>query len=137
MISQTGKLILYMCLYRNDYGSIKLSDKSLVTQNKYIKNLIRNNKTPQNILSDLTGINHFVINNWIKSEGNREYCSIKQISVAALRSFDFFRTINHDRVLPILYRWSRQNLRNQFDADEYSKIIELCASFSLLWRCSL
>ena len=134
LIAQTGNLILYMCLYRNDYGSIKLSDKDFKAQNEYIKQLIDNNKTSQSILYDLKNINNFAVDNWLKGEKQREYRTTKQISNMAIKSFDFLKDINHDKVLPILYRWSRHNLEDRFEADQYSKIIEICTGFSLLWR---
>ena len=136
IITQTGKLMLYLAIYRNDYQDKKLSDKKFKEQNTYIKHAL-NEKTALSMLADIHGLNDFVIQNWLpKNPENRNYCNTlsSKKAILAKKSFDFLIDINHDRVIPVIYKWSKSCLGTQFNAKEYQKIIELCVTFSCLWR---
>jgi len=136
LIVVTGKLLLYLAIHRDDYGKNKLSDKNFKEQNAYIKsNLTKDNFLE--VLKDIKSINHFVVENWLPTKStyrsHTQELSTKN-SIFALKGFDFLREIKHDRVIPVIYKWSKEHLKDQFDSSNYKKIIELCSAFSCLWR---
>ena len=143
---QKGKLLLYTAIHRNDYDKGKLSDKKFKDQNEYIKkilkqNFLKNNKEQENkaleVLENIEKLNHFIVSNWLpKSNIDRDYSkklTLKQDTLA-LKGFDFLIDIGHDRVIPVIYKYSKSFLNSKFDAQSYKKIIECCTSFSCLWR---
>ena len=137
IIAQTGKLLLYLAVHRDDYEKNKLSDKKFKDQNSYIKKTLTQNNVVK-ILEEIKGLSDFVVKNWlIKKKSDRAY--YRQLShkdsVFSLKGFDFLRDINHDRVLPVIYKWSEEFLdKKEFNLKSYQKIIELCTAFSCLWR---
>ncbi len=136
IITHTGKLLLYLAIHRDDYQKKILSDKKFKEQNTYINMVLKQNNALE-ILKDVRNINSFVVENWLpKKSSNRSYSehlSFKS-AVFALKGFDFLRDINHDRVIPVIYKYSKQFLNNKFSIKNYQKIIELCTAFSCLWR---
>ena len=137
IITQTGKLLLYMAVHRNDYEKKKLSDKKFKEQYSYIKKTLKTKAKAEEMLGDIKNLSQFVVKNWLPKEAsNRSY--VKHLSskdsVFALKGFDFLKDINHDRVIPVIYKWSKEFLGEEFNQRDYKKIIELCVSFSCLWR---
>lgn len=143
---QKGKLLLYLAIHRNDYDKGKLSDKKFKDQNEYIKKILRQDCSKEgniqeqialNILKDMEKLNQFVTLNWLPKK-NVERAYTKELKpkqdVLALKGFDFLININHDRVIPIIYKYSRSCLEGDFNLKNYKKIIEFCTSFSCLWR---
>ena len=143
---QKGKLLLYTAIHRNDYDKGKLSDKKFKDQNEYIKKILKqdflkNNELQEGrvleVLEDIENLNHFVVSNWLpKVNKERDYSKKLKSSqsILALKGFDFLIDIGHDRVIPIIYKYSKPFLNNKFDLQSYKKIIEFCTAFSCLWR---
>lgn len=127
----TEKLLLYLPIYRNDYGEHKPS-KQLKKQNEYIKKIINQDKISKlDIVKDITHINQFVLDNWANNKPkNLDEKFAKQ-------SFRFLQKINHDRVIPVLFRYSEECLGSQFCKKNYEKAVISCLSFSTLWRAAL
>ena len=136
IIVQTGKLLLYLAVHRGDYKKENLSDKKLKKQIAYIKNAL-NSDTTEEMLNDIRNINSFVVANWLpKKKSDRDYSKVLSYKKAVLapKGFDFLTDINHDRVIPVIYKWSKQFSGKHFNIKQYQKIIELCTAFSCLWR---
>ena len=137
MITQTGKLLLYLAVHRDDYKKNKLSDKKFKDQNAYIKDTVKHENALK-ILQDIKDLSDFVVKNWLpKTSSERTYFKhlSSKDSIFSLKGFDFLRDINHDRVVPVIYKWSEEYLGEQnFDLKNYQTIIELCVAFSCLWR---
>ena len=137
LIIQTGKLLLYISVHRNDYERIELSDKKFKAQYSYIKKTLKTKNKALEMLDDTKKLSRFVVKNWLPKEAsNRSYVDhlSSKNSIFALKGFDFLKDINHDRVIPVIYKWSREFLNKEFNQRDYKQIIELCVSFSCLWR---
>ena len=136
LITQSGKLLLYLAVHRDDYKKNKLSDKNFKDQNTYIKNTLKQDNALE-ILEDIKGLSDFVVQNWLpKKNVDRAYS--KHLSskdfIFTLKGFDFLKDINHDRVIPVIYKWSEQFLGKKFSLNSYQTIVKLCTAFSCLWR---
>ena len=146
---QKGKLLLYLQIHRNDYEDLKLSDKNFKDQNAYIEKILKVSKTISlgeaekhalSIVEDIEKLNNFVVGHWLPKKGEErdyyEHLKSKKDGVL-LRGFDFLIDIKHDRVIPVIFKYSQSFLGEGFDLESYKKIIGCCMSFSCLWRASL
>ena len=146
---QKGKLLLYLQIHRNDYEDLKLSDKNFKDQNAYIEKILKVSKTISlgeaekhalSIVEDIEKLNNFVVGHWLPKKGEErdyyEHLKSKKDGVL-LRGFDFLIDIKHDRVIPVIFKYSPSFKEEGFDLESYKKIIGCCMSFSCLWRASL
>lgn len=132
-ITHTNKLLLYLVIYRNDLEKIPGNFlRSFSEQNNYIEKLSKS-KNIMTVADQIRSLNKFVFNNWHEKENLRTYNTLN-LSPLAAHGFDFLKRISHDRPLAIIYKYSPDGLGNTFKKDHYSKIIELCVAFSILWR---
>ena len=125
ILKHTGKLMLFLGVYRNDYEKkSNLSDKELKKQKKYVDSIFKKNTGQQlkKVCKDFEDIYDFYFNNWLKN--NKKSTEIYEEEVGL--GFKFLTNIDHDRVLPILLMFKKEADRKQ--------AIKICAAFSVIWR---
>ena len=75
-------------------------------------------------INSMHSLHKFILDNW----ENKEHPSIgDQLDIESKIIFDFLRSINHDRVLPLLYLCSRASV-------DINNAVKMCAAFTCLWR---
>ena len=125
IISHTGKLLLYLPLYRGDFkeNGYVLSDKKFKDQRGYLKEILDKDSAPQ-IVKDIQIIDNFYSNYWLKTNSLSSLLRNKDEQIC----FRFLSELKHDRVLPILIRF------HESDKDSLGKCVKVCTAFSTLWR---
>ena len=133
IVSHTGKLLLYLPLYRGDFEkNQKLSDNKFKEQRLYLKNFFKEADQGQesklekasNLVTDIKRINDFYSNYW-ENMNSIESLKIDNCEKLCLY-FLSKKGLNHDRVLPILIRFH--------GTDSFSNCIKFCTAFSTIWR---
>ena len=118
-INHTGKLILFLSIYRDDNNKDVVSDKKVIDQKRYIQKICTDETTSEKICSDLESIYNFYINKWVKKEHpyNKEagFC------------FNLLIDLRHDRTLPVLLKFDEES-------NEIDDAIKTCTAFSVIWR---
>ena len=125
VISHTGKLLLYLPLYRGDFkeNGYTLSDKKFKDQRRYLKEILDKKSAPQ-LVEDIRVINDFYSEYWLKLDSHQSLLRNNDEQVC----FHFLSELQHDRVLPILLRFYKEN------KEALGKCVKLCTAFSSLWR---
>ena len=125
VVAHTGKLLLYLPLYRGDFreGAYTLSDKKFKDQRGYLTSVL-NDETAQSIVEDIEIINDFYSKYWLNP--NSFDTLLKQDDERVC--FQFLSELNHDRVLPILIRFYKNK------RESLGKCVKICTAFSSLWR---
>ena len=91
----------------------KLLDKMLTLTDDQIKKCIET----------MYSLHEFILNNW---ENKRNPFKDKDLAPEDQIMFNFLQSINHDRVLPVLYRFR--------DSMNLNDVIKACVAFTCLWR---
>ena len=125
IISHTGKLLLYLPLYRGDFkeDNYTLSDKKFKNQRGYLKGIL-NSETASQLVEDIKTVNEFYSKFWLDpdtvknllTKNNEQFC------------FQFLSESKHDRVLPIMIRFYKHN------KESLGECVKICTAFSSLWR---
>ena len=125
VISHTGKLLLYLPLYRGDFqeGEYSLSDKKFKDQRGYLKSVL-NDESARSIVKDIESIDNFYSKYWLRSNSIEELSKKHDEQVC----FQFLSELKHDRALPILIRFYEKN------RESLGECVKICAAFSSLWR---
>lgn len=127
VISHTGKLLLYLPLYRGDFkekeNGYTLSDKKFKDQRGYLKEVLNKKSAPQ-LVKDIQVINDFYSQYWLKLSSISTLLKNDDEQVC----FQFLSELKHDRVLPILTRFYIKN------KEALGKCVQMCTAFSSLWR---
>ena len=125
IVTHTGKLLLYLPLYRGDFkeGNYTLSDKKFKDQRGYLKNVLKE-ETAAQLVKDLETVNNFYSKYWLDPKSAQELFKKGDERVC----FQFLSELKHERVLPVLIRFYENN------KEELSKSAKSCAAFSSLWR---
>ena len=105
-------------------------DKKIARQNKNVAH-----QEFEQLKHHIHGLGDFVVQNWIV-KADKQYQQQLKSNKKSLIAFNFLKSINHDRVLPVFYRWSKQNLGPNFSLANYAQAVEACAAFSSLWRAA-
>ncbi len=117
----TDRLLLFLSMMHEELNTDKftsLRDKRVILDK--ISNEMED-KIPDYIDS-ICDIHNFIIeNNWEKANGK----SIFTTGEAAV-CFEFLKSIAHDRVIPILFKFAENRERDE--------VVKACAAFSCLWR---
>ena len=123
--NHTGQLLLYTPLYRGEFNEnkYKLSNKNFKDQIKYLEERLHKNKHKE-LVEDIINVNDFYSNLWLEPASFMKNHTDKYIPKLCLQ---FLSELNHDRVLPLLVRFKKndQNL---------IKCLKFCTAFSVLWR---
>lgn len=132
IVTHTGKLLLYLALYRGDFkeNSYTLSDKQFKNQRGYLKEILeKKDKTyTSQIVKDIKNINDFYSNNWLNLDLSKKNAKELKLEDDEQVCFIFLSELKHDRVLPIIIRFYYNN------REFMGKCIKLCTAFSSLWR---
>ncbi len=125
IIVHTGKLLLYLPLYRGDFkeGKYTLSDQKFKDQRGYLKSVLNNNSA-KSIVEDIEVIDKFYSDYWRNTDNLKNLLKKEDEQVC----FQFLSDPKHDRVLPILIRFYKNN------QESLGKCVKICAAFSSLWR---
>lgn len=125
IVTHTGKLLLYLALYRGDFNkdNYTLSDNKFKNQREYLKEVLNKESAPQ-LVEDIKNINDFYSKNWLKLDSLSELLKNNDERVC----FQFLSELKHDRVLPILIRFHKNN------AGSLGQCVKICTAFSSLWR---
>ena len=124
IIKHTGKLLLYLPLYRGDFKKDEsLSDNKFKNQISYLKRIL-NPSSAQSIVEDIEKIDSFYSDYWLKLDSEKKLLKKNDEQVC----FHFLSELNHDRVLPIILRFYQNN------RESLGKCIKMCVAFSSLWR---
>ena len=91
----------------------KLLDKILTLTDDQIKKCIE----------EMYSLHEFILNNW---ENKRDPFRDKDLHPEDQIMFNFLQSINHDRVLPILYHFR--------ETVNLGDVIKICVAFTCLWR---
>ena len=122
--THTGKLLLYLPLYRGDFKeSDTLSDNKFKNQRSYLKAVLDKNSAPQ-LVEDIKIINNFYSEYWLNRDSENNLLNQDDQKVC-LR---FLTETRHDRVLPILIQFYQNN------KTDLGKCVKMCTAFSSLWR---
>ena len=123
--THTGKLLLYLPLYRGDFKEIDytLSDKKFKDQRGYLKSVL-NKDSAKSIVEDIEIINRFYSDYWLNTDSLKNLLNENDEKVC----FQFLSELKHDRVLPIFIRFHENN-KNFF-----GQCVKMCTAFSSLWR---
>ena len=134
-IKHTGKLLLFLPLYRGDFNKERVSDKHFKIQMAYIGKILnlkknkssnkQNIEDAKNIVRDLEIIKNFYIKDWSSTEGDALKCLEKTDEKAC---FKFLVDLKHERVLPLFVRFFND------DKENFKTCVKMCAAFSSLWR---
>ena len=123
IISHTGKLLLYLPLYRGDFDKgDTLSDKEFKHQRVYLKKILDKNTAGQ-IVSDITDIDSFYSSHWLKKNCDN-FLKENEEKVC----FQFLCDLKHDRTLPLFVKFYKNDTTN------FGKCVKMCTAFSSLWR---
>lgn len=125
IISHTGKLLLYLPLYRGDFGEngYTLSDNKFKDQRGYLKEVLTEQSAPQ-LVKDIKNINDFYSKNWLNVDSPPSLLKNNDEQVC----FRFLSELKHDRVLPIIIRFYYNNKKS------LGECVKICTAFSSLWR---
>ena len=127
MISHTGKLLLYLPLYRGDFkekeNGYTLSDKKFKDQRGYLKEVLNKKSAPQ-LVEDIQVINDFYSQHWLKLDSLHTLFKNEDEQVC----FQFLSELKHDRVLPTLILFYKKN------KEALGECVKMCTAFSSLWR---
>ena len=125
IISHTGKLLLYLPLYRGDFNEdgYVLSDKKFKEQRSYLKSVL-NKESASQLVTDIEVINEFYSKHWLKLDELSEFLKNKDEQLC----FNFLSELKHDRVLPIIVKFYIQK------RDLIGECVKMCVAFSSLWR---
>ena len=125
IVSHTGKLLLYLPLYRGDFkeNGYTLSDNKFKDQREYLKQVLNPKSAPQ-LVEDIKNINNFYSNNWLNLDSLSDLLKNDDERVC----FQFLSELKHDRILPILIRFHKNNKKS------LGKCVKICTAFSSLWR---
>ncbi len=128
IITHTGKLLLYLPLYRGDFteNGYTLSDKKFKDQRGYLKEVLKNKdvESAQSIVNDIEIIDDFYSKYWLKPDSFPQLFQEHDEQIC----FQFLSELKHDRVLPILIRFYKENQKL------LGKCVKTCTAFSVLWR---
>ena len=128
IVTHTGKLLLYLALYRGDFKEeygYTLSDTKFKNQRSYLKQVL-NKKTADQLVKDIKTINNFYSENWLRLDSNSLSKLLKNDDEQVC--FQFLSELKHERVLPILIRFYKKNTASM------GKCVKICTAFSSLWR---
>ena len=124
IVKHTGKLLLYLPLYRGDFKKDEpLSDNKFKDQRGYLKRIL-NKASAQSIVEDIENIDNFYSNYWLKLDSVKELLKKDGEQVC----FQLLSELNHDRVLPIMLRFYKNN------RESLGKCVKMFVAFSSLWR---
>ena len=125
IVNHTGKLLLYLPLYRGGFkeDGYTLSDKKFKDQRGYLKQILKT-ETPKQIVEDIQIINDFYSQYWLDLQSLDTLFKEDDEQVC----FQFLTELKHDRVLPIIFRFYQNN------KESLRKCIKMCVAFSSLWR---
>ncbi len=125
IISHTGKLLLYLPLYRGDFkeDSYTLSDRKFKDQRGYLKEVL-DSKTASQLVEDIKTVDEFYSQFWLDPDSIKKLLKKDDERVC----FHFLSELTHDRVLPIMIRFHK----NQ--RESLGKCVKVCTAFSSLWR---
>ncbi|MDE0118734.1 MAG: DUF262 domain-containing HNH endonuclease family protein [Bdellovibrionales bacterium] len=125
IVTHTGKLLLYLALYRGDFNenNYALSDNKFKDQRGYLKEAL-NKESAAQLVEDIKVINTFYSNNWLNLDSLSDLLKKEDEKVC----FHFLSELKHDRVLPILIRFYKNN------KNSLGKCVKVCTAFSSLWR---
>ncbi len=127
IVTHTGKLLLYLALYRGDFNeNDTLSDNKFKDQKEYLKKALGEEKksTAPKLVKDIKTINNFYSKNWLNLNSLPNLLSNDDERVC----FQFLSELKHDRVLPMLIRFHENN------TELLGKCVKVCTAFSSLWR---
>ena len=132
IVTHTGKLLLYLALYRGDFTekNYTLSDKRFKDQRSYLKEVLNKESTTQlkesatQLVEDIKNINDFYSNYWLKLTSLSDLLKSDDEQVC----FQFLSELKHDRVLPLLIRFHKN------DKAKLGQCVKMCTAFSSLWR---
>ena len=125
ILKHTGKLILFLAIYRNDYKERNnISDREWKKQKKYIDLIFKENDTHKlkKVCEDFNNVYQFYFNKWLKNNNKKQKAIYKKETGLC---FKFLTNIGHDRVLPVLL---------MFKEAEQKEAIKICTAFSVIWR---
>ena len=125
IVTHTGKLVLYLALYRGDFteNNYVLSDNKFKDQRGYLKEALSPESAPK-LVEDIKNINNFYSKNWLNLDSLSGLLKNDDERVC----FQFLSELKHDRVLPILIRFHKNNI------ESLGKCVKVCTAFSSLWR---
>ena len=125
IIAHTGKLLLYLPLYRGDFkeSNYTLSDNKFKDQRDYLKEVLKPQSAAQ-LVKDIEVINSFYSKYWLDTGALQKLLQKDDESVC----FQFLSELKHDRVLPILIRFYKSNKQS------LGRCVKMCTAFSSLWR---
>ena len=125
VVLHTGKLLLYLALYRGDFNEegYVLSDRKFKNQRGYLKQVLDKDSAKQ-LVEDIQKIDGFYSKYWLKSDSLSSLLKNKNEQVC----FKFLSKLKHNRVLPILIRFYENNKTS------FGKCVKQCTAFSTLWR---
>lgn len=118
IMAHTGKLMLFLAIYRSDYEKLRISDTNSKIQKDYITKILKDSKALQEICADFKKLYEFYFKTWLNKTNS---CFKYEIAFI----FKFITTIKHTRVLPILC---------MFDSEDRAEVIKICGTFSVIWR---
>ena len=118
-VSHTGKLILFLSIYRDDNEGKVVSDKKVIEQKRYIQKICKNKTTSEKICSDLESISDLYVTKWLEKK--------HPYDKKAGFCFNFLIDLGHDRTLPVLLRFDEES-------NEIDDAIKTCTAFSVIWR---
>ena len=125
IVTHTGKLLLYLALYRGDFteNNYALSDNKFKDQRGYLNEALKS-ESADKLVKDIKDINDFYSNHWLNLNSLSDLLGGDDERVC----FQFLSELKHDRVLPILIRFYKNNL------ESLGKCVKICTAFSSLWR---
>ena len=122
IVSHTGKLLLYLPLYRGDFEELQLSDKKFQDQRRYVQRVLTS-ESAISIVTHIEKIDKFYSKYWLN--GLNSELKLKEDEKVC---FQFLKELRHDRVLPILIR------NYDYDPTSLGECLKICTAFSSLWR---
>ena len=124
----TDRLLFFLNLMTEGLKQDKFSsfrDKKKVLDIIGNKNTFDKNKL-QSFLEEMRCLHAFILNQWEKREQS-ELFKTEESQIC----FDFLKSIQHDRPLPILYHFKESNTDN---AEKLDEVVKICVAFTGLWR---
>ena len=124
----TDRLLFFLNLMTEELKQDKFSsfrDKKKVLDIIGNKNTFDKNKL-QSFLEEMRRLHAFILNQWERKD-HSELFKTEESQIC----FDFLKSIQHDRPLPILYHFKESNADN---AEKLDEVVKVCVAFTGLWR---